>query len=451
MASRRQQFQDLFTRDATLLRDLAAGRVSARVAPYSLDESLAKSVELSAHTTIVPMGALQHLLRPVFAKAGSKIATFGPHPDYRHLLGTNNTEWGAVTTLFLDIANSTRLGLHYPLNVVYLLKNAVLCAAIEIVNAFDGHVHRLMGDAAVAFFGGKGSSVEDGAIDALNCAVVLRYYIETVVAPALLDVGGPDSGIGIRIGIDHGPKEKVLWSAYGYPGNEEVTATSFHVDVTSKLQHAAGRNQIMIGQRLRELLDFPDELLQDKKETVDGKEQSVPYIRPNYSLPDGSTLNYRQHVLRWEQYLATTGVAAFDPTRFAPDAAHPEACEVVVSVHTTEKGTEERLYGPSASAIRKGKHVRFTVRSQNPWLMESLKGSTVTFAVENHGTEAAAAPGGTNGNHETPVALGVGPAAAVRWEHTQYRGLHYMTITVTSNAPGAARTIFRQRIGIYVE
>ena len=46
-----------------------------------------------------------------------------------------------------------------------------------------------------------------------------------------------DYPFGIRIGIDYGPKEKVYWSSYGYLNMSEVTATSFYVDVASKLQH----------------------------------------------------------------------------------------------------------------------------------------------------------------------------------------------------------------------
>lgn len=443
MATRRERITELFAKDQTLLRDLASGRVRGRVAPYLLEEQLAKSLEASSHTAVAPLGSLQSLIRPVFAKEGTKAPTFGPHPDYRHLLGTTQTERGAITTMFLDIANSTRLGLVYPLEIVYLLKNAVLCAAIEIVNAFDGHVHRLMGDAALAFFGDKVSRPEDRAIDAINCAATLRYYIEAVVVPALEGVGGPEEGLGIRVGLDHGPKDAVLWSAYGYPGNEEVTATSFHVDVAAKLQNAAGRNKIMIGQRLRELLDFPQELLREKTEMVGGKEQSVPFVRPNYTLLDGSRLNYRQYILRWEEYLATTGIAAFDPGRFEPTASNPGDCEVAVTVHAVKDGPAEGVYGASGFMVSKGKQLRFAL-SANPF----LNGAQAIFAVENHGQEASKDGDGRCGNHSTPKVLGVGTDAAVVWEPTAYRGLHYMTITVQGARDG--RPHFRRRLGVYI-
>lgn len=37
-----------------------------------------------------------------------------------------------------------------------------------------------------------------------------------------------------------------LW----YPGINEVTATSFYVDIASKLQHKAPKNSIMLGESL---------------------------------------------------------------------------------------------------------------------------------------------------------------------------------------------------------
>jgi adenylate cyclase len=64
---------------------------------------------------------------------------------------------------------------------------------------------------------------------------VLAFAIRNVVLPTL----GRDN-LGVRIGLDYGRDRDVLWSSYGYPGVDEVTATSFFVDVAAKLQQAAG-------------------------------------------------------------------------------------------------------------------------------------------------------------------------------------------------------------------
>ncbi len=209
---------------------------------------------------IVPLGKVQRLLRPLYGKGEPHPPSIGDHPDFEHLRGTDLEEFRPITTLFMDMEGSTRLNVLFKPSEVAAIKNAFIRMAIEAVKAFDGHVHRIMGDPVMAYFGG--TSVRHGvaAIDALNCTALLQLLVRNSVIP-FLQRHGFDEGFGIRVGLDHGPESKVLWRSYGYPGMEEITATSFHVDVASKLRHAAGRHQVMVGDSLREFLDFPDELL----------------------------------------------------------------------------------------------------------------------------------------------------------------------------------------------
>ncbi|WP_411544538.1 hypothetical protein ACLAJG_10620 [Klebsiella pneumoniae] len=62
------------------------------------------------------------------------------------------------------------------------------------------------------------------------------------VIPKLNDLG-VDENLGIRIGIDYGANDQVVWGMYGYQEKlEEVTATSFFVHVAAKLQQKAPKN-----------------------------------------------------------------------------------------------------------------------------------------------------------------------------------------------------------------
>src|SRR6266545_3207555 len=162
------------------------------------------------------------------------------------------------------------------------------------IRTFDGHVHRIMGDAVMAYFGRVGSAPEQGVVDALNCSAALQYFTEYVVVPRLEQEGFTESEFGIRVGVDFGPKDNVLWAAYGYPGIEEVTATSFHVDSAAKLQHAAGRNQVMLGQSLVEFMDYPKELVSTKTSTRGAEKVEEPYLTPNHTDASGKPKNYRQ-------------------------------------------------------------------------------------------------------------------------------------------------------------
>ncbi len=388
---------------------------------------------------------VQGLLRPLFGKEGFRPPDIGDHPDFGHLKGTDELVYCPITTLFMDIESSTRMGILYRPEEVYRIKNAFIRAAIELITSFDGHVHRIMGDAVMAFFGGLHAQPEQGAVDALNCASVLRIFVERTVIPLLAAAGFTDP-FGVRIGLDHGPRDEVLWSSYGYPQSDEVTATSFYVDVASKLQHAAGRNQIMIGHSLKRFLDFPDELLAVKKVRREGVEVDDPFINPNHTDRDGKPVDYRKHLLKWDEYLAFTPLGQGDARLVTRDPADGAVgpIPVVVDVHRDREEPRERCYYPSSSTVPKGRSLKFTIQR----LALPPTSYTVRYIVENHGQEAFGDDGLRMGNHsdETTVSSLRDHERLCRWESTRYRGLHFMTIEVHSSRRLHSRT----RVGVYV-
>ena len=384
---------------------------------------------------LVPECSFQQWLRPLYDKGPAPPAKIGDHPDFVHLSGTQLVEFSGITSLFMDLAGSTRLSRMLPLEEVFRIKNAVIRCAIEVVRAFDGHVHRIMGDAVFAFFGSKNGSREQGVIDGLNCASVLALAVKTVIVPAL-----GDENLGVRIGLDYGADKDVLWSSYGYPGVNEVTATSFNVDVAAKLQQSAGRNKVMIGQSLKTFLDFPECLLSTKQVTRDGVAHDEPFVLPNYTDKDGRKINYRQFELDVDGYLAVSPLAGS-----LPEAANVP--HVVVSVHNEKGGPAASTLVPTGVAVAKERWLRFHVRAPGV-LSLPLR---VDFEVENHGDEASSAGkalGTPFANHSTsykPDASfnGVG---LEHWESTAYRGLHFQRVAVFSGD----RRVSQGRFGVYV-
>src|SRR4051794_31456980 len=65
---------------------------------------------------------LQDALRRLFGKGSSVAPSIGDHPDYAHIKVSRTPEHGAITTLFLDMEGSTRLGLVYGPTDAYRLK-----------------------------------------------------------------------------------------------------------------------------------------------------------------------------------------------------------------------------------------------------------------------------------------------------------------------------------------
>jgi adenylate cyclase len=387
-----------------------------------------------------PEHPAQQALRPLFGKIGICIPSIGDHPDFLHLKGTQLQEYCAITTMFMDLESSTRLGLLYAPQDVFRIKNAFISTAIEIIKAFDGHVHRIMGDAVMAYFGGKNEKTINSAINALNCSAVLNMFVEKIVIPKLQDEGF-DRDFGIRIGLDHGPQDKVLWSSYGFSGMEEVTATSYFVDVASKLQHSAGRNQIMMGQTLKELLDFPEELLDLKTVIKDGVRITEPILKPNLTNLDGEPVNYKQFVLRWEDYLK------FSPLAQVETDAHEinGGIKVALQICDDKNASAAIPYSSTSFAIPKGKWIKFCVSI--PFLPRLPY--RVRFTVENHGQEAFDDRGDDRGNHYTDhmVTTQYEHKNLTHWEHTQYRGLQYMTV----EAFGTNGSIGKVKLGIYIE
>jgi adenylate cyclase len=388
---------------------------------------------------------VQHAFRSMYGKRGVREPDIGDHPDFTHLKGTDETVYCPITTLFMDIEGSTRLGLLYPLEDVRRIKNAFIRTAIEVITSFDGHVHRIMGDAVLAYFGGCGASPHGSAIDGLNSAAVLRLLAERVVAPKL-DEMGFSNDFGVRIGVDHGPKEKVLWSSYGYPRSDEVTATSFYVDVAAKLQQAAGRNQIMIGHSLKSYLDLPDELAGVKLTLRGGHATSHPFVTPNHTDRSGEPINYRQYVFSGDDYLRIGAFGQSDRQLLAPVAregsAHPLRIDAAVS--SERGGVNDIAYPPCSSPVGKLKWVRFTPRL--PYLPR-LPYTVVCNAI-NHGEEALRLAGEDRGNHsrEYTVSSEAEHKVFEHWEPTAYRGLHYLSIVVRSQG-----TRFEGTVGVFIE
>lgn len=389
----------------------------------------------------VPSDSVQHALRPLYGKGEPQLPCIGDHPDFLELKGTDETCYCGIATLFMDIESSTRLSHLYELDDVRKIKNAIIRTAIDIIKCFDGHVHRIMGDAVMAYFGGRNASVEEPIIDAVNAAAILQYFAKEVVIPQLAATGY-DHDFGIRIGLDYGSHEDVLWSSYGFPGMNEVTATSFYVDVAAKLQHAAGRNQIMVGESLRRTIDFPAELLQTKVVTRNGQPVPEPYVSPNHTDRDGKLLNYRQHILRGQEYLLCSPCAQ-GTAQLQLDADAPPI-RVFAEVFDENRTVSEGPYFATSEALPKRRSLRFTAS-----LPPLIPPFDVVCRVENHGEDARARGGDNSGDHFKRYTIESAEQRQLfeHWEETAYRGLHYLDLQVLTDRGVEYKT----RFGVYIE
>lgn len=413
------------------------------------------AVSFEEHMPAVPTQehGLQQLIRPWFGKNGTNHTPIGPHPDFAHLAGSNETQFQHVTTMFVDIENSTRLSLLYDLPTVVRIKNAILRAASEIVRALDGHVHRFMGDALMAFFGRSDVSKEDSALAAVNCTAVLRLFMEESVIPGLERHGIDAKDLGFRVGIDFGDDDQVVWASYGFNQVHEVTATSFHVDVAAKLQARASRNQVMFGANILDHLDFPERFVRIKTRQKNGENVSVPHLVPNLTKADGTALNYRIREFLVHEYAQLLPF----PRQLKSSLSNVGTVDhPAIDFRAFTKESGELAHYPSLSRCL-DKHVGLTfsvyVKSHGFQFNYPLK---VVFTKTNYGKQAMAlgeageSVAGTKFLTLTKSGLtGVTPASleASIPESTAYRGIHTMRAEVFDSS---ARLIFRDTIGVHI-
>lgn len=401
-----------------------------------------RSIEAASHD-IVPQYSLQKIFRPLFGKGPAVKPSIGGHPDFDHLAGTKRQEKSPIVTLFMDIESSTRLGILYSPEDVQRIKNAFICIAIEIAKTFDGHIHRIMGDAVMVFFGSKKHKTENAVIDALNCAAILNYLVERIIIPQL-DAEGYKDSFGIRIGIDYGSRENVLWSAYGYPGMEEVTATSFFVDVAAKLQHSAGRNQIMLGQSLLEHVDFPTLFTTNKTEIRGGEETPVLYLQPNHSNRDGKKVNYIQKVFLWEDYLYTTVLGQKDSAATGMTGNRgTDRITIRAEEYDKDKKNCFGIYGACTRILSKDRSIKFTIDIEGGQSYPLY----VACSVTNNGNEAQKAEDMGHNRETEIIRIPQDGRGMTKWEQTAYRGLHFFNVDVKTNYG----TKYKSSFGVYIE
>ena len=188
--------------------------------------------------------------------------------------------------------------------------------------------------------------------------------------------------LSIRIGIDYGAQEDVLWSHYGLPGCSELTTTSLYTDLAAKLQAKAAPNEVRIGANIRKLLDLPGEFC------------SVPVLNGTYDYYIFPEQSYRQYIFDWRTFLCSYDFATLnDRTKRIDINSNPNRAKLICELYSEhdDYAESEGLYNPNSSAIPKGKGVKFRiVENQAPY--QRKLHHVVTWQIENRGAEAMADP-----------------------------------------------------------
>lgn len=391
---------------------------------YSVCESISSEEKESFN--------LKRELRKYFNRKPKYPEEIGDHPDFKHLKDTNETEKHYIVSIFVDIKGSTKLATIKGLSLdeVREIKNRILTTAISIFQVFDGHIHRLQGDAIFAFFGRKNKKKEEAIIEALNAASILQFIFKNVISPVFDKVGYPK--IDIRTGIDFGDNEDVLWSKYGIENCHEITTTSIHTDLAAKLQHKARANSIMIGENIRTELDLPEEFYRIKKRQENGLCIEEEFILKHKEF------KYKMWEFNWEKYLGYFQQLPQNPYlpvrySFAPFQDFEVRCFYNINDILYE-------YNRNSTALEKDLDLFFELKIINPYLKNLI--TNVIWEVNNRGVEATL--------NEKNLAFET-PCLNKNFYHcrqmTKYKGHHYMKVKII----GHGRILGEDMFGVFIK
>ena len=337
----------------------------------------------------------------------------GIHPDFFNKKNAPFNQY--VCSIFMDISGSTNLALEYDLTTVQQIKNAILSSGIYIIKGFGGHIHRLQGDALFAFTGHSKMTKSDAILQALNASASIQYFNSKILHDYFtndLKVDPPK----IRIGIDFGDDNEVLWSNYGISDINEFTVTSIHSDLASKLQHKAPKNSVMLGENVYRYLNLPPTLLKDKSYIKDGKKEKEYYIIDNHSV------RYGMKIFNWSEYL--NKISHFENEKDNPfhlkDPKHFK-----IKGFYTDTNTKKQIPFFSQVCLDKNLLLRFELDFINPAYKNLVKG--VEWKVINYGYEAEV------NNDAQPFSLEEYRDKFSCVEYTAYNVMHYLECTLYNN------------------
>ena len=216
----------------------------------------------------------------------------GLHPDYSHLKGTENFEKGYIISMFVDIKGSTILYDKYSNLVISQITQIIQSAAIHTFYCFGGYIQRLEGDGVFVYFGRKGMDKKWAIKQSLLSASLYAYFIKNDLNEIL---GLKDKKIRIRIGIDFGDQNEVVWRDFGIGIASEITTTSLHTSLAAKMLKWANPNGIMVGKNIVQLSELPEYLFSIPKDSYGAEKRRYIY--------QGERLLYSQHEFDWLSYL----------------------------------------------------------------------------------------------------------------------------------------------------
>lgn len=201
-------------------------------------------------------------------------------PDSISLGGVNQN----VTVLFADIRGFTSISEEIEPEEVVSMLNQYFSEMVEVIFRHSGTLDKFIGDGMMALFGAPYATPDDAA-NAVRAAIEMQRRL-SVIRNTLTRADGTKLDVHIGIGINTG---KVIVGYIGSPRRTDYTAIGDNVNLASRLEHEAGRGEIIISEPTYQEVHAQFVCEPIGARGIKGKREPVPCYRVAWEMRHDTT------------------------------------------------------------------------------------------------------------------------------------------------------------------
>jgi len=153
-----------------------------------------------------------------------------------------------LVIMYADLVGSTQMSMTLPVEKLVTIIRAFSCFMSSVVEIYNGHVLKYVGDAVIAFFT-PGFNRYLTCDKAVRCAKWMINVVKYGINPILNKYGYPE--LSVKIGIDVG---EIVVVQYAYDKSSQIDMLGYTMNVAAKITSLTSINKVSVGEKVYELL-----------------------------------------------------------------------------------------------------------------------------------------------------------------------------------------------------
>lgn len=153
-----------------------------------------------------------------------------------------------LVIMYADLVGSTKMSMTLSAEKLVTIIRAFVHEMSSVVETYDGHVLKYVGDAIIAFFppGFNKYLTYDKAV---RCAKSMINVLNRGINPILKNYDCPQ--LYVKIGIDEGNNVVIQ---YAYDKSSQIDILGYTMNIAAKITSLTGPNKISVGENVYKLL-----------------------------------------------------------------------------------------------------------------------------------------------------------------------------------------------------